>query len=86
MNRFINFFGELGMPLQLPIPIYADNLQAIDLAKNPIAHSKAKHIDVLHYYQRDQVNKGRVELIYVPTEEQLADPLTKPIPRPAHHR
>ena len=86
VNGFINFFGELGMPLQLTIPIYADNLQAIDLAKNPIAHSKAKHIDVPHHYQRDQVNMGRVELTYVPTEEQLADPLTKPTPRPAHHR
>jgi hypothetical protein len=32
VDGFINFFGELGMPLQLPIPIYADNLQAIDLA------------------------------------------------------
>jgi hypothetical protein len=26
VNGFINFFGELGMPLQLFIPIYADNL------------------------------------------------------------
>jgi hypothetical protein len=50
MNRFINFFGELGMPLQLPIPIYTDNLQAIDLVKNPIAHLKTKHIDVLYHY------------------------------------
>jgi hypothetical protein len=50
VNGFINFFGELGMPLQLPIPIYTDNLQAIDLAKNPIAHSKAKHIDVPYHY------------------------------------
>jgi hypothetical protein len=50
VNGFINFFGELGMPLQLPIPIYADNLQAIDLVKNLIAHLKAKHIDVPYYY------------------------------------
>jgi hypothetical protein len=26
---------------------------------------------------------GRIELTYVPTEEQLADPFTKPTPRPA---
>jgi hypothetical protein len=50
VNGFINFFGELGMPLQLPIPIYADNLQVIDLAKNLIAYLKAKHIDVPHHY------------------------------------
>jgi hypothetical protein len=86
VNGFINFFGELGMPLQLPILIYADNLQVINLAKNLIAYLKAKHIDVPHHYQRDQVNKGRVELTYVPTEKQLADLLTKPTPRPAHHR
>jgi hypothetical protein len=86
VNGFINFFGELGMPLQLPIPIYADNLQVINLAKNLIAHLKAKYIDVPHHYQCHQVNMGRIELTYVPTKEQLADPLTKPTPRPAHQR
>ena len=86
MYGFINFFGEIGMLLQLPIPIYADNLQAISLAKNLIAHSKAKHIDVPHHYQRDQVSIGRVRLFYVPTEEQLADLLIKPTLRPAHQR
>jgi hypothetical protein len=50
VNEFINFFGELGMPLQLLIPIYADNLQVIDFVKNLIAHLKAKHIDILYYY------------------------------------
>jgi hypothetical protein len=50
VNGFINFFGELGMPLQLPIPIYINNLQAIDLAKNLIAYLKAKYIDISHHY------------------------------------
>jgi hypothetical protein len=50
VDGFINFFGEFGMLLQLLISIYADNLQAIDLAKNLIAYLKAKYIDVPYYY------------------------------------
>ena len=37
------------------IPILCDNTIAIDLSKNPIMHSYAKHIEIKHYFIRDQV-------------------------------
>jgi hypothetical protein len=42
-------------------------------------HSKTKPIEVRHHFLRDNVEKGNIDLIHVPTEKQLADILTKPL-------
>jgi hypothetical protein len=44
-----------------------------------VLHSKTKHIEVWYHFLRDNVEKGNIELIHVPTEKQLADMLTKPL-------
>jgi hypothetical protein len=42
-----------------------------------VLHSKTKHIKVRYDFLRDNVEKGDIDLIHVPTEKQLADILTK---------
>ena len=59
------------------IPIFCDNTSAIAMTQNPVQHSKTKHIEVRHHFIRDHVEKGNICLISVPTEDQLADILTK---------
>jgi len=44
------------------IPILYDNNIAISLSKNPILHSRAKHIEVKHHFIRNYVQKGIVDL------------------------
>ena len=61
--------------------IYCDNQGAIALAKNPQFHARTKHIDIQHHYVREQVTAGTVALEYVPTDQQVADGLTKALPR-----
>ncbi|KAL8116542.1 hypothetical protein AgCh_022894 [Apium graveolens] len=61
------------------IPIYCDNTSAINISKNPVMHSRTKHIDVRHHFLRDNVSKGNIELIYISTEKQRADIFTKPL-------
>ena len=61
------------------IHILCDNTATIDLSKNPITHSRAKHIEIKHHFIRDHVQKGVVELQFVSTEDQLADLFTKPL-------
>ena len=61
------------------IPILWDNIVAIDLFKNPIMHSRAKHIEIKHHFIRDHIQKGTMELQFVSTEDQLADLFTKPL-------
>ncbi|WVZ49392.1 LOW QUALITY PROTEIN: hypothetical protein U9M48_000758 [Paspalum notatum var. saurae] len=61
------------------IPLLVDSTSAISVAKNPILHSKTKHIDVRFHFLRDRYEKGDIDLIHVSTENPLADILTKPL-------
>ncbi|KAJ5598040.1 hypothetical protein N7537_008124 [Penicillium hordei] len=57
----------------------ADNQSAIALSRNPEFHKRTKHFNVKFPYQRSVLNAGEINLQYVPTEEQTADGLTKPL-------
>jgi hypothetical protein len=59
------------------LTLYCDNLSAINIAKNPIQHSRSKLINIWHHFIRDLVEDKVVTLEHVPTEEQLADIFTK---------
>jgi hypothetical protein len=61
------------------IPIFCDNTSAINLTKNPVLHSRTKHIEIRHHFLRDHVEKGDVVFEHVNTENQLADIFTKPL-------
>ena len=61
------------------VPILCDNTSAISISRNPVQHSKTKHIDVRHHFIRDHVEKGEISLLYIPTEKKIADIFTKPL-------
>jgi len=61
------------------IPLRCDNTSAINLTKNPILHSRTKHIEIRHHFIRDHALKGDVEIEFVETQNQLADIFTKPL-------
>jgi hypothetical protein len=54
-------------------------MSAISVAKNPVLHSRTKHVEVSYHYLRDNVEKGNIDLIHAPTEKQLANILSKPL-------
>ena len=68
------------------IPLKGDNQGSIALAHNPVFHSRTKHIDIQHHYIRDEVASQRIQLSYVPTEEMIADGLTKALTHVKFHR
>ena len=50
------FLAELGCnnaKPNVPIDLYSDNQSAIALAKNPVSHARAKHIDIRHHFIRE---------------------------------
>ncbi|GJX46286.1 retrovirus-related pol polyprotein from transposon TNT 1-94 [Tanacetum coccineum] len=63
------------------IPIMCDNKGAIDLSKNPVQHSRTKHIEIRHHFLRDNVQKGNISIKKVSSEDNIADILTKPLKR-----
>ncbi|GJW71262.1 hypothetical protein Tco_0128179 [Tanacetum coccineum] len=63
------------------IPMMRDNKGAIDLSKNPVQHSRTKHIEICHHFLRDNVQKGNISIKKVPSEDNITDILTKPIKR-----
>eukprot|EP00253_Pinus_taeda_P017688 PITA_17688 len=64
-----------------PISVLCDNTSAINISKNPVMHSKTKHIPIKYHFLWEQVLEQKVKLEYVPSKEQVADILTKPLPR-----
>ncbi|GKF84303.1 hypothetical protein Tco_0249201, partial [Tanacetum coccineum] len=63
------------------IPIICDNKGAIDLSKNPVQHSRTKHIEIRHHFLRDNVQKLNISLEKVSSDDNIADILTKPLKR-----
>ena len=63
------------------VPIKCDNTSAINIAKNPVPHSRTKHIDIRHHFLRDNVEKYFIRMDHCRTEDQIADIFTKPLDR-----
>ncbi|WVZ52875.1 hypothetical protein U9M48_003881 [Paspalum notatum var. saurae] len=61
------------------IPLLVDSTSAISVAKNPVLHSRTKHIDVRFHFLRDHYEKGDIDLVHIASENQLADIFTKPL-------
>jgi hypothetical protein len=51
-----------------PIPIYCDNTSAISISKNPVMHSKTKHIPIKYHILWEQVAKKNIRVEYVGTK------------------
>jgi hypothetical protein len=62
-----------------PTVIYCDNQSCIKLFENPMFHDRSKHIEIMYHFIQDKIQKGAVKLQYVPTDQQVADILTKPL-------
>jgi hypothetical protein len=63
----------------LSTPIFSDNQGYIALARDPVAYSRTKHIDVRYHYIRELVAFNKVTIEYIPIKEIVADILTKPL-------
>ncbi|GJT91489.1 hypothetical protein Tco_1080334, partial [Tanacetum coccineum] len=57
--------------------IYIDNESTICIVKNPVYHSKTKHIAIRHHFIRDAYEKKLIQVLKVHTDDNVADLLTK---------
>lgn len=58
--------------------VFDDNQGAIALARNPVNRQRCKHIDIKYHFIREAVKSGRICLEYCPTDNMVADLMTKP--------
>ena len=66
------------------IELLLDNQSAVKLAHNPQFHARTKHIDLANHFIRECVSDSKINLNWVPSEEMVADGLTKALPGPRH--
>lgn len=72
------------LPNMLEAPkFYLDNQSAIQLIKNPEYHKRTKHIDIKYHFIRELFVKNFFDLEFVSTKNQIADILTKSLPKPS---
>ncbi|GKA18119.1 hypothetical protein Tco_0697956 [Tanacetum coccineum] len=57
--------------------IHIDNESTICIVKNPVFHSKTKHIEIRHHFIRDSYEKKLIQVIKIHTDHNVADLLTK---------
>ena len=81
LRRLLN---ELREQQEAPIMIHVDNTSAIALARNPEFHARTKHIQLHFHYIRQALQDGEVDVQHCKTKEQVADGLTKPLPKDMH--
>ena len=55
-----------------PITLYCDNTSAINISKNPVMHTKTKHIAIKYHYVRELAQDKEVKMEYVNTKEKIA--------------
>ena len=73
--------GEPFSHLITITPLYCDNQAALKLATVDNYHARTKHIDTRFHFIRQTVADGTINLSYCPTEDMLADMLTKALPK-----
>ena len=73
--------ADLKVPIDGSIKLLSDSQAAISIAKNPVQHDRAKHIEIDKHFIKENIERGVIEPIYTPSSLQNADILTKALPR-----
>nr|GMD22252.1 Copia protein [Ipomoea batatas] len=81
VNQALWLMADLKMTQEEATTIFVDNQAAISSSRNPVFHSKTKHFKVKLYFVREVQKTNEVNLVHCSTGVQLADILTKGLPR-----
>jgi hypothetical protein len=76
--QLMNFIGCGPLPGE-PVVVFCDNRSAVELCTTLKQNHKVKHINMRINFIREVLNKRIIQLVFVPTEHNVADTLTKPL-------
>ncbi|GKV05087.1 hypothetical protein SLEP1_g17131 [Rubroshorea leprosula] len=74
-----NLLHELGVYQSTPHVLYYDNLGATYLSRNPVMHSRMKHIAIDLHFVHDFMDQKLLHVSHISSKDQLAHGLTKPL-------
>ena len=77
-----NFVTEIQGKTQGSLTMFCDSQGAITLSKDNKFHSRMKHIDLRYHFIREAVDEGKINVLYLPTADNVADIFTKALARP----
>ena len=85
LRQLLQELGLLESKLEKcpPTAIFCDNNAAVRLTQDSVWHSNTKHFRVRLHYTRDQVRTGELQILRVPSANNIADILTKSLSRSA---
>lgn len=72
-----NMVKEMNVNINYPIKLFEDNQSCIYIANNPKEHGRMKHLDVKFNFVRELITNNVIQIIYISTNDQLADVMTK---------
>jgi hypothetical protein len=63
-----------------PVAVHQDNMSTIALAvKGSSSSDRTRHVSIRYFWMKDRIEAGDIEVIYKPTDDMIADVLTKPL-------
>jgi hypothetical protein len=77
---------DMGFAQSEPTETLQDNMATIKIAHGAGTHQRTKHINVKYHYTRQAIIDKVISVEYMPTEDMLADILTKELPRAQFER
>ena len=66
--------------------ILCGNKVVISIAKNPIHHDRTKHVETDCHFIKEKIEGGTIKLLYTSSSRQIADILTKALPKANYER